>query len=190
MTFHQIKNIAYGVAFLAIGLVSGQVQASTVNWGAESGPDSFVTATINFTGFNADTLVSVSGGNANYNTVNGALFPVTFTLDVLLGGVWTNIFTDTTTGTSFLSNEISNVSFAFGEVTGLRGTGTGQSPGFDPLQNWALGGNFPPTVFNFDAINPPISAVPLPAALPLFGTGLAAMGFIGWRRKRKLNEAA
>ncbi len=31
-----------------------------------------------------------------------------------------------------------------------------------------------------------VSAVPLPAALPLFGTGLAIMGFIGWRRKRKL----
>jgi len=30
-----------------------------------------------------------------------------------------------------------------------------------------------------------VGAVPLPAALPLFGTGLAIMGFIGWRRKRK-----
>lgn len=30
-----------------------------------------------------------------------------------------------------------------------------------------------------------VSAVPIPAALPLFGTGLAVMGFIGWRRKRK-----
>ena len=30
----------------------------------------------------------------------------------------------------------------------------------------------------------PPSAVPLPAALPLFGTGLGIMGFIGWRRKR------
>ena len=29
------------------------------------------------------------------------------------------------------------------------------------------------------------SIVPVPAALPLFGTGLAVMGFIGWRRKRK-----
>ena len=29
------------------------------------------------------------------------------------------------------------------------------------------------------------TAVPLPAALPLFGTGLAALGVIGWRRKRK-----
>ena len=28
-------------------------------------------------------------------------------------------------------------------------------------------------------------ATPLPAALPLFGTGLAALGLLGWRRKRK-----
>ena len=27
--------------------------------------------------------------------------------------------------------------------------------------------------------------IPLPAALPLYGTGLAVMGFIGWRRKRR-----
>ncbi|MCP4071902.1 MAG: hypothetical protein GY742_09220 [Hyphomicrobiales bacterium] len=27
--------------------------------------------------------------------------------------------------------------------------------------------------------------VPIPAALPLFGTGLALMGFVCWRRKRK-----
>ncbi|MCP4070123.1 MAG: LamG domain-containing protein [Hyphomicrobiales bacterium] len=30
------------------------------------------------------------------------------------------------------------------------------------------------------------SAVPIPPALALFGTGLAMMGFIGWRRKRKV----
>lgn len=34
-------------------------------------------------------------------------------------------------------------------------------------------------------IGAPTSVVPVPAALPLFGTGLAIMGFIGWRRKRK-----
>jgi len=35
-----------------------------------------------------------------------------------------------------------------------------------------------------------LSAVPLPAALPLYGAGLAAMGLIGWRRKRKAAAAA
>ena len=29
------------------------------------------------------------------------------------------------------------------------------------------------------------SGVPLPGALPLFATGLAALGLLGWRRKRK-----
>jgi hypothetical protein len=39
-----------------------------------------------------------------------------------------------------------------------------------------------------DSTTPPPS-VPLPAALPLFATGLGAMGLLGWRRKRK-NAAA
>lgn len=34
-----------------------------------------------------------------------------------------------------------------------------------------------------------VSAVPVPAALPLFGTGLAVMGFVGWRRKQKTSVA-
>ena len=31
-----------------------------------------------------------------------------------------------------------------------------------------------------------VNVIPLPAALPLYGTGLAVMGFLGWRRKRKV----
>ena len=34
------------------------------------------------------------------------------------------------------------------------------------------------------------SAVPLPAALPLFATGLGALGLLGWRRKRKAQAVA
>ena len=48
--------------------------------------------------------------------------------------------------------------------------------GNDPRYNLlAIGGS---TIFR-------TSVVPLPAALPMFGTGLALMGFIGWRRKRR-----
>ncbi len=36
---------------------------------------------------------------------------------------------------------------------------------------------------------PGVFVTPLPAALPLFGTGLAVMGFIGWRRKCKASLA-
>jgi len=31
----------------------------------------------------------------------------------------------------------------------------------------------------------PVAQTPLPAALPLFATGLGALGLLGWRRKRK-----
>jgi hypothetical protein len=35
-----------------------------------------------------------------------------------------------------------------------------------------------------DSTTPP-STIPLPAALPLFVTGIGGLGFLGWRRKRK-----
>lgn len=35
-----------------------------------------------------------------------------------------------------------------------------------------------------------VNAVPLPAALPLFATGLGALGLFGWRRKRKAEAIA
>ncbi len=38
---------------------------------------------------------------------------------------------------------------------------------------------------NVNLIDTGASATPLPAALPLFATGLGAMGLFGWRRKRK-----
>jgi hypothetical protein len=34
-----------------------------------------------------------------------------------------------------------------------------------------------------------LSTVPLPAAIPLFATGLGALGLLGWRRKRKAKAA-
>jgi len=37
---------------------------------------------------------------------------------------------------------------------------------------------------------PPPSGLPLPAALPLFATGLGALGIFGWRRKRKAQAVA
>lgn len=35
-----------------------------------------------------------------------------------------------------------------------------------------------------------VSAIPLPASLPLFGSGLVAMGLFGWRRKKNTRLAA
>jgi hypothetical protein len=44
--------------------------------------------------------------------------------------------------------------------------------------------------FTIHAIAPtPIASTPLPAALPLFATGLGALGLLGWLRKRKSRAA-
>jgi hypothetical protein len=40
------------------------------------------------------------------------------------------------------------------------------------------------------SISPASAATPLPAALPLFATGIGAMGLLGWRRKRKAQVVA
>jgi hypothetical protein len=37
----------------------------------------------------------------------------------------------------------------------------------------------------FQILGPGTSATPLPATLPLFATGLGALGLLGWHRKRK-----
>lgn len=49
--------------------------------------------------------------------------------------------------------------------------GTTLVPGVDQVLTYAV-----PTL---------VSAVPLPAALPLFGSALAMLGIVGWRRKRR-----
>jgi hypothetical protein len=44
---------------------------------------------------------------------------------------------------------------------------------------------------NFEVGNlPTTGATPLPAALPLFATGIGGLGLLGWRRKRKVQAAA
>jgi hypothetical protein len=41
-----------------------------------------------------------------------------------------------------------------------------------------------------DIVDPPVAPTPLPAALPLFATGLGMLGLLGWRRKRKAQATA
>ena len=47
------------------------------------------------------------------------------------------------------------------------------------------GVNGPPAFLDFDLIGGPVSATPLPPALPLFASGLGVIGLLARRRKRK-----
>jgi hypothetical protein len=73
----------------------------------------------------------------------------------------------------------------------LTATGSGSTtiPLIDP-PTFTLDNSVTITLFGGDAVGFNVealakSAVPLPAALPLFATGLGGLGLLGWRRKRK-----
>ena len=55
-------------------------------------------------------------------------------------------------------------------------------PGFSGATDYSL-------LFS-DGIGNSPDTTPLPASLPLFATGLGALGMLGWRRKRKAQAAA
>ncbi len=48
---------------------------------------------------------------------------------------------------------------------------------------------FASTSSSFEYANIQVTAVPLPAGLPLYGAGLAVLGFVGWRKRKKANAA-
>ena len=62
--------------------------------------------------------------------------------------------------------------------------------GFRIFEGGNCGNNFCPSQDAFGVLSPTsvtvsVSAVPIPAALPLFATGLVGLGLLGWRRKKK-----
>ena len=66
---------------------------------------------------------------------------------------------------------------------------TGVTDQFNALNNGSAFAGFPTAGF-WTAEFPAAVATPLPATLPLFATGLGALGLLGWRRKKKAALAA
>ena len=50
-------------------------------------------------------------------------------------------------------------------------------------------GTYSGTDPQYQTLFTPVSATPLPAAMPLFATGLGLVGMFGWRRRRKVGAA-
>jgi hypothetical protein len=101
-----------------------------------------------------------------------------------------NVNFDDTTNQGFI------VDFGTSELLNLLNTGTSKLYTFDVDASGSstaldfLGYNVPSNTFLSNvSVTPDEVATPVPAALPLFATGLGALGLLGWRRKRKVGAA-
>ncbi len=166
-----------GVLFLSavMALASGTANAITLYDEAVNGDLSVGAADPNFgtLGAGINTIIgSISATGNGSDEFDGFSFTIAidaiYTVSVFnQDSVFVNFFNFTNQGSGPITGP---VNLTAGNLT-FQYTGQGNT------------GNFG---YQID-INVPgvVSVVPLPAALPLFGTGLAAMGFVGWRRKRK-----
>jgi len=68
------------------------------------------------------------------------------------------------------------------DITFIGGTTNFSLPDLKVWFETTSGGDKTGSLLSMDI---PVSPVPLPAALPLFASGLGALGLLGWRRKRK-----
>ena len=148
------------------------------------------------TAFNFDAAGTISGG-FTYDTTTSAMTNIDVTVSGATGFDGTYTFTyvpwDNSSAVSFMyaADSASDNTFAmlFFELSGtLNGSpgeiGISYAQGFNLPGNCNSGGCQNYLDFNVTG-GLEIAATPLPAALPLFATGLGALGLVGWRRKRK-----
>jgi len=102
----------------------------------------------------------------------------------LIDDISSNIITGDANTTQLLSLPLG--SLGAGAISGSPSTYFVQLDFVASLSGHHKGKNTPEyLIATIDEVPGTISVVPLPASLPLFGTGLAVIGFIGWRRKQK-----
>ena len=166
-------------ALAAFAVFAGtQIQAETITWEDENftgvtnvySNNSFDDGYITFDAILTGTLTGITG-TGYYNNHNKTA-ENTYTLSVLLNGVWTSIFEHTYGGQGlgdFFLADIGPISFAKGLVSGLRWSASNeQIYAYHEMRT---------TDYTFA-----VSTVPLPGGAPLL---IAGMGTFGWLRRRR-----
>jgi hypothetical protein len=179
-TYNNLANLAdlyFGLVDINIG------QPGPGGTGIFSVPNPFVISGI---GTNTITMITNFDVNTLAGTQSGTMY---FTATLSAGLTWQPA-----------SNFGINSPYAFVDLTGLPGFSVTESftvgggPGVGtPFNLWynGLPGNNNLGLQNFSEVSGDFQATtPLPAALPLFATGLGGLSLLGWRRKRKAQAIA
>jgi len=199
----RLYAFTIAIAAAAALCVSAPLRASPITYtiavadaSGTLGGSSFLSATVTIT-LTGDTS-SVSGGFSNQITAEADVAGIgtaTLTSSFLLlerhGSTALDIIDPSIT---FFLVEISDPAFASYDLASALGPlsigpGSTETPGI----------NYPTTLGNLELNNndgatftasTTTAATPIPAALPLFATGIGGLGLLGWRRKRKAKAVA
>jgi hypothetical protein len=119
-----------------------------------------------------------------FNTVSNEITSSGVTFDPLTLSIWS--CTDVGCGTS--SQIASNSSYLVdGTGQHIQVIANAVGPGYYFIQ---VAGTSPSAGGYGGTLTVTASVVPLPAALPLFASGLSVLGIAGWRKRRKVKHAA
>lgn len=136
--------------------------------------------TLSFDDWNHIDITGTSG-NFWHMTLygeNGLIFNNTF-------DEWNTAFNSSLGGgflDTFLDANIFSISLGLGSGT------PGQTGYIDNVNFSSLDANQNAITLMADFETLDVAAVPLPATLPLYGTGLAALGLMGWRKRRRASR--
>ena len=180
---NNVSNAANALLTLTTPLAAGSYNLTFTiyqNFGTTSA-ESFHTLGDFSLGYTTDTSPTLSSLQTLVPNQSASSTDASTTFTQQGGGDWLVGGTSPAIATYTLLASISSTSAITGIFLDVFNNSTlpADGPGRQPVN-----GNFVVSEFALDA-----STTPLPAALPLFATGLGALGVLGWRRKRK-NAAA
>jgi hypothetical protein len=178
------KLLVAVITFAAILASAAPVQAVSFTFSFTNVPpvgtvDGTVTGRIDGlapTGISAATAVFVT------SSPPGVFYPLSASDNILAQpnlAIFSNSFT-VTSGVLTATDFGAGFTLPTGDAVGLR-----LGPTQFNLRTITGPNNLERSMVSFDATFVPVSEVPLPAALPLFATGLGVLNLLGWRRKKK-----